>query len=159
MNLSYSAIDGLIENMEVNSVNFERLCNYVEDYIHLEATEKLLFEFSRFLSPSLKKELLEKREKNFSVSEDPDWYSDLFKQDKIGFQIQGIIEHLGATSDGQLIKAISISWKALCNYLLKNWDYAYEIPYHKWEEIIAAAYELEGYKVVLTLGLEIMGEI
>jgi restriction system protein len=70
---------------------------------------------------------------------------------KPAFVVQTVIEPYGSTEDGQLIRAASIPWQAIARLLKGDWNMAYEIPPRVWEEIIAAAFDKEGFdKVILT---------
>jgi restriction system protein len=54
------------------------------------------------------------------------------------------------TAEGKLVTATGEMWRQVLEILRQNPDAAYEIDPHQWEEIIAGAYEKEGYEVVLT---------
>jgi len=70
---------------------------------------------------------------------------------KTSFTVQGIISPISKTTEGQLIKAVTIPWQLIAGNLSKNWDLAFQIPASKWEELIAAAFDKAGYdEVTLT---------
>ena len=64
--------------------------------------------------------------------------------------IQAVVEPLGSTPEGQRVCAVVPVWRAITEYLNKDWANAHKIPWRKWEEIIAAAFEQDGYEVILT---------
>lgn len=62
-----------------------------------------------------------------------------------------VVEPYGDTSEGQLIRAVAIPWRAIIGLLKRDWSAAYAIPPRKWEELIAAAFDRAGYdEVTLT---------
>ena len=68
-----------------------------------------------------------------------------------GILIQSLIIPAAKTSEGLLIRAVDISWFEIINYIIKDPKTAYQIPYEKWEEIIAGAYKESGFdEVILT---------
>lgn len=55
------------------------------------------------------------------------------------------------TSEGKLIKAVTLPWFDIIALIQKDPNVAYEIPPEKWEEIVAGAYRKAGFdEVVLT---------
>jgi restriction system protein len=65
--------------------------------------------------------------------------------------VQGLLEPLGTTEYGKLVRAIALPWQAIVSALRKDWSKAYQISSAKWEEIVAAAFDKAGYdEVVLT---------
>jgi restriction system protein len=65
--------------------------------------------------------------------------------------IQGVVQSYGSTPDGKLIHAIAIPWRMIVDLLKKDWNFAYQIPFEKWEELVAAAFDRAGYdEVTLT---------
>lgn len=65
--------------------------------------------------------------------------------------VQGIIERVEPHSEGYLIRAISLPWKVIARELVNDWNKAFKIPSDKWEEMIAAAFEQDGFdQVILT---------
>src|ERR1017187_5514419 len=85
----------------------------------------------------------------------PKWKSlvDLDERDigDASITIQAVIEPYGTTSEGQLICAVSVPWRAIVDRLQKDWTKAQEISPRMWEEMIAAAFDEAGYdEVILT---------
>lgn len=65
--------------------------------------------------------------------------------------LQGILQYVGSTSEGALVRAVATPWKLIVSQLSRNWNSAFEISDRKWEELVAAAFEQDGYdEVVLT---------
>jgi hypothetical protein len=65
--------------------------------------------------------------------------------------VQGVVEPYGSTSEGQLVRAFVVPWRTIVNLLKKDWMVAFKIPPRIWEEMIAAAFEQDGYdEVTLT---------
>jgi restriction system protein len=64
--------------------------------------------------------------------------------------LQAVVECSESTDDGQLIEAVAVPWFEIVRLITKMPEAVYEIPWRKWEEIIAGAYEREGYRVILT---------
>jgi restriction system protein len=54
------------------------------------------------------------------------------------------------TKEGQLVEAVAIPWFTIIEILRRDERAAYEIDDRTWEQIIAGAYELAGYKAILT---------
>jgi len=55
------------------------------------------------------------------------------------------------TEDGTLVEAVSIPWFDIIELLKNDPNAAFDIPWRKWEEIIAGAYSKAGYdEVTLT---------
>jgi restriction system protein len=61
-----------------------------------------------------------------------------------------LLTQKAATSQGILIASSSLVWTEIVQELNSNWSLAFEIPPHKWEEIIAGAFVKAGFEVVLT---------
>jgi len=62
-----------------------------------------------------------------------------------------ILNYFDSVSDGRLVAALYHPWRAIIDELSRDWDLAYKIPPHRWEEIIAGAFEQAGYdEVILT---------
>jgi restriction system protein len=59
--------------------------------------------------------------------------------------IQAVVEPYGITSEGQLVRALATPWQAVTTLLRKDWNQAYKIPPRIWEEIIAAAFDEDGF--------------
>jgi restriction system protein len=65
--------------------------------------------------------------------------------------VQAIVEPYATTSEGQLIRALAVPWKLIVDHLERDWTEAFRIPPRSWEEMIAAAFDQEGYdEVTLT---------
>jgi restriction system protein len=70
---------------------------------------------------------------------------------RLELSVSGIIAPIRQTGEGVLVKCLSLVWSTIMDQLTGQWHLAYEIPPHKWEEIIAAAYSKAGYdEVTLT---------
>jgi len=65
--------------------------------------------------------------------------------------LQAVVEPGQRVSEGKLIEAVTIPWFEIIALLEKDPNAAFEIPPHKWEEIIAGAYKRAGFdEVTLT---------
>jgi restriction system protein len=65
--------------------------------------------------------------------------------------VQALVESYGQTAEGSLIKAVVLPWRSVIRRLEKDWSMAFQIPPRIWEEMIAAAFDQEGYdEVTLT---------
>lgn len=65
--------------------------------------------------------------------------------------LQTIVSPYGQTEEGSLVHALEIPWAIIVQRLTKNWSEAFTIPPRIWEEIIAAAFDQDGYdEVTLT---------
>lgn len=65
--------------------------------------------------------------------------------------LQAVVQPIQATSEGQLIEALVIPWRTIVERLTQDWSNAFQIPPRTWEEIIAGAFDQEGYdEVTLT---------
>lgn len=65
--------------------------------------------------------------------------------------LQAVVETYGATTEGSLVRAVVVPWRTIIQRLAKDWSAAFEISPRAWEEMIAAAFDLEGYdEVILT---------
>ncbi len=65
--------------------------------------------------------------------------------------VQGVVEPYDSTSEGQLVHAFVLPWRTIVERLKKDWMLAFKIPPRIWEEMIAAAFDQEGYdEVILT---------
>jgi restriction system protein len=67
-----------------------------------------------------------------------------------GLLLAGVVELVGKTLDGDRIRLIEPAWQAILRVLEADPDAAFQIKPRKWEELVAAAYEAEGYLVELT---------
>jgi restriction system protein len=62
-----------------------------------------------------------------------------------------ILNYFASVPDGSLIAALYHPWRAIVDELRRDWSLAYKIPPHRWEELIAGAFEQAGYdEVILT---------
>jgi restriction system protein len=65
--------------------------------------------------------------------------------------VQGVIQPYGSTEEGALVRALVVPWRTIVGLLRKDWTQAFKIPPRIWEEMIAAAFEQDGYdEVILT---------
>jgi restriction system protein len=65
--------------------------------------------------------------------------------------VQGVVEPYDSTSEGQLVHAFVLPWRTIVERLKKDWMLAFKIPPRMWEEMIAAAFDQDGYdEVTLT---------
>jgi restriction system protein len=72
--------------------------------------------------------------------------------DILSLVLRQIIIPGSPTAEGMLIKAVDIPWFDILALLEKDWTAAFQIPWRKWEEIIAGAYARAGFEVTLTPG-------
>lgn len=71
--------------------------------------------------------------------------------DEAALLVQTVIEPYDKTNEGELVRALEIPWRAIVERLQRDWKDAYRIPPRVWEELIAAAFEQDGYdEVTLT---------
>lgn len=69
----------------------------------------------------------------------------------VNLLLQAIIIPSEKTNEGQLIEAVALPWFKIIEFLKSDPSIAYQIPYRKWEEIIAGAYKIAGFdEVTLT---------
>jgi restriction system protein len=55
------------------------------------------------------------------------------------------------TTEGVLVQAVALPWSDIIDEVLRDPTVAFQIPPHKWEEMIAAAYKKAGFdEVTLT---------
>jgi restriction system protein len=64
--------------------------------------------------------------------------------------LQAVVSQLETTADGVLIEAIAPAWLEIMAIIQRDSRAIHDIDWRKWEEIIAAAYDLSGYEVELT---------
>lgn len=64
--------------------------------------------------------------------------------------LQAVIEVGEPTKEGQLVEAVAIPWFEIIDLILKAPDTIHQIDWRRWEEIIAGAYQQQGFKVTLT---------
>lgn len=71
--------------------------------------------------------------------------------DEASLLVQAVVQPIGQTGEGKLIRALEIPWRAIVKLLNDDWANAMKIPPQTWEEMIAAAFDREGYDdVILT---------
>ncbi|AHE55037.1 restriction endonuclease [Sphingomonas sanxanigenens] len=64
---------------------------------------------------------------------------------------QSIVERREKTKDGTLIKVVGPIWGRIVDILRTDWNAAYQLPPERFEELVAGAFEREGYHdVILT---------
>src|SRR5690606_36263800 len=63
---------------------------------------------------------------------------------------QVVVERGEKTPDGTLIMAVAPAWHAIVRIIEQDPESVFRIPPEKWEEIIAGAYERDGFDVILT---------
>jgi restriction system protein len=62
-----------------------------------------------------------------------------------------ILNYFASVPDGSLVASLYHPWRAIVDELRRDWSLAYKIPPHRWEELIAGAFEQAGYdEVILT---------
>lgn len=61
-----------------------------------------------------------------------------------------IVTPLAYTPEGALVEAVALPWIELVVALEHDPDIVHQLHWRKWEEIVAAAYERQGFEVVLT---------
>lgn len=54
------------------------------------------------------------------------------------------------TDEGQIIQAVAIPWFKIVELMQRDPSVMYRLDWRKWEELIAGAYKMEGFEVVLT---------
>jgi restriction system protein len=65
--------------------------------------------------------------------------------------VQAVIQPYGSTAEGQLVRALQIPWRRIIRYLDNDWTRASQLEPRFWEQIVAAAFDEEGYdEVTLT---------
>lgn len=64
--------------------------------------------------------------------------------------LQAVITPEAQTTDAQIIQAVACPWLTIVDLLCRNPDLVYTLHWRKWEEVIATAYEEQGFDVVLT---------
>jgi restriction system protein len=62
--------------------------------------------------------------------------------------LQAVIVPGDKTAEGRLIEAVTFPWFDIIDFLMKDPNIAFQIPPHKWEEIIAGAYHKSGFEEV-----------
>jgi restriction system protein len=66
------------------------------------------------------------------------------------FIVKALLEFGDRTREGDLVRAVAIPWYEILATIARDRDAAYQIDSRKWEEIIARAWERDGYSVILT---------
>jgi restriction system protein len=61
-----------------------------------------------------------------------------------------LIEKRTPVPDGELIVAASVPWRAIVREFERDPTFLHKFDWRRFEELIAAAYETQGYKVTLT---------
>jgi CTP:molybdopterin cytidylyltransferase MocA len=70
---------------------------------------------------------------------------------KVSLSISAIITADHKVAEGILIKSTSTLWAEIVRELSADWSKAYDVPPHKWEELVAGAYKQAGFdEVILT---------
>jgi restriction system protein len=73
-----------------------------------------------------------------------------YEQQPAVLVLSGILIDEAKVSDGRLIKATSLVWDEIVRVLGNDWSQAFNIPWDKWEEIIAGAFKRdEAFKEVI----------
>ena len=65
--------------------------------------------------------------------------------------IHAIITPYAANSEGKLVRALAVPWQMIVSHLKRDWSLAYQMPYEKWEEMVAAAFDRAGYDEVILM--------
>ena len=65
--------------------------------------------------------------------------------------VQAVVEPSLKSNEGDLVRAIISPWRAIVELLKDDWNQAYQISPRTWEELIAGAFDQDGYdEVILT---------
>src|SRR5690242_5052224 len=64
--------------------------------------------------------------------------------------VQAILEVGDRAKEGQLVTAVGVGWLAIVDQLLRDERAIYQFDPRQWEELIAGAWEKEGWEVILT---------
>ncbi len=65
--------------------------------------------------------------------------------------MHAVVEPSHQTSEGTVVKAVTLPWMELARQLSRNPHFMHQIDWRKWEEIVAGAYKKAGFdEVVLT---------
>ena len=64
--------------------------------------------------------------------------------------LQGLVVPETRTNEGVLIKSVSVAWIEIARHLGGDWSLVMQLDPRQWEEIVAGAFQREGYEVVLT---------
>lgn len=68
---------------------------------------------------------------------------------EVALLVQGVVQAYGSTPEGDLVRALVVPWRAIVERLKKNWIEAFQILSRMWEEMIAAAFEQDGFEEVI----------
>jgi restriction system protein len=64
--------------------------------------------------------------------------------------VQGLIIPAKRVAEGTLVKSTTAVWMEISKMLVADWTLAMQLTPRQWEELVAGAYEREGYEVILT---------
>lgn len=53
-------------------------------------------------------------------------------------------------AEGVLVKSYAVAWVEIARFLGEDWNLAFKIDSRSWEELLAGAFDKEGFKVTLT---------
>jgi restriction system protein len=56
----------------------------------------------------------------------------------------------GATDDGRVVRAVALPWFEALGEILRSGDSLFQLPWRRVEELVAGAYQEDGWEVVLT---------
>ena len=66
-----------------------------------------------------------------------------------GGLLLGAVVTLGErTDDGFLVEAVTLPWFEIVRFLMEDPERRFQIPWRKWEEMIAGAYRRAGFEIV-----------
>jgi restriction system protein len=68
----------------------------------------------------------------------------------VNLLLQTVIVPGARTDEGTLIEAVALPWFDIIAFLKTDPSIAFQLPWEKWEEIIAGAYKRAGFDVFLT---------
>lgn len=68
---------------------------------------------------------------------------------KVNMLLKTLIIPGDKTSEGKIIEAVNIPWFDIIKRIEKDPDIVFQIPWDKWEEIIAGAYKKAGFEEVI----------
>jgi len=71
--LAFDIINALIENLEVNKLNYYRLKNYIEIYDDYLAYNRLIVDFKKFMSEEERRRIISKGKETFERDLTRDW--------------------------------------------------------------------------------------
>jgi restriction system protein len=70
---------------------------------------------------------------------------------KIELMLQAVVTLGDHTAEGQIIEAVAIPWFKIVDEFMRNPNLMHQLDWRKWEEMIAGAYEAQGWdEVILT---------